>query len=84
MNKNEQTLTPIEELRNLIYVNIISADNDEFGLSEEQKQQIMSRYNAEKVKPNKADINWGFVFECMPQKYKNTILMFFTEDPGSE
>lgn len=33
--------TAIDELRNYIYVSIISADNDEFGLSEEDKQEII-------------------------------------------
>ena len=34
----------LEQLKNLTYVSIISADNNEFGLSEEDKQEIMYRY----------------------------------------
>lgn len=30
-----------EQLRNLVYVSIISADNDEFGLTEDDKQEII-------------------------------------------
>lgn len=34
----------MDELRNLVYVSIISADNDEFGLSEDDKQEIITRH----------------------------------------
>lgn len=43
-----------EELRNYIYVSIISADNDE--LSEDEKQQILNRY---KVNPG----DWAYILE---------------------
>ena len=35
----------LEQLRNYIYACIISADNDEFGLSEDDKQEIISRHS---------------------------------------
>lgn len=35
----------LEQLRNYIYTCIISADNDEFGLSEDDKQEIISRHS---------------------------------------
>ena len=34
----------LEELKNYVYACIISADNDEFGLSEDDKQEIISRH----------------------------------------
>ena len=34
----------MNELKNYVYVSIISADNDEFGLTEDEKQEIMRRY----------------------------------------
>ena len=35
-----------EQLKNLLYVSIISADNNEYGLTEDEKQQIISRHQA--------------------------------------
>lgn len=43
-----------EELRNYIYVSLISADNDE--LSEDEKQQILNRH---KVSPG----DWAYILE---------------------
>ena len=40
---NHITSSDLEQLKNYIYVSIISADNDEFGLSEEDKQEIIAR-----------------------------------------
>jgi len=34
----------MDELRNLVFASIISADNDEFGLSEDDKQEIIQRH----------------------------------------
>lgn len=34
----------LEELRNYVYASIISADNDEFNLSEDDKQEIIERH----------------------------------------
>ena len=34
----------IEQLRNYVYTSIISADNDEYGLSEDDKQEIIARH----------------------------------------
>lgn len=47
---------PVDELKNLLYVSIISADNDEF--TEEQKQDVIRRYN---VLGDEKD--WDFIFE---------------------
>ena len=43
-----------EELRNFMYVSLISADNE--SLSEEEKQEIITRY---KSNPN----NWEYILE---------------------
>ena len=45
-----------EMMRNLLYISIISADNDEYD--EDIKQSIISRYNE-----NKGDPDWWYVFE---------------------
>lgn len=35
----------MSELQNYLFVSIISADNDEFGLTEDEKQQIITKYD---------------------------------------
>ena len=45
-----------QELKNLIYVSIISADNDEYGLTEDDKQEIMRRYKEDETK-------WNYILE---------------------
>ena len=45
-----------QELKNLIYVSIISADNDEYGLTEDDKQEIIRRYKEDETK-------WGYILE---------------------
>lgn len=49
----------MNELQCLVFANIISADNDEYGLSEYQKQQIISRYD----RFNKETPDWGYVLQ---------------------
>ena len=46
----------LEELKNYLYVSIISADNDEY--TEEQKQEVISRYELTKDDPD-----WQFILE---------------------
>lgn len=59
-----------ELLRNFIYVSVISADNDEFGLSEEDKQEIMRRH--------KLGMSWYSVFEPIPDdKQRKRLIDFF-------
>ena len=48
----------IEEIRNFMFVSIISADNDEY--TEEQKQEVLNRYNLEEGVEDK---NWDFILE---------------------
>mgnify|MGYP006908888027 CR=1 FL=1 len=59
----------LDSLESLVFVSIISADNDEFGLTEDQKQEILSR--------EKESDDWSYILECMPEKYKNTMVKFF-------
>lgn len=64
----------MEELKQLVYVSIISADNDEFGLTEDQKQEIIARYDASENDPN-----WAYILECMPEEYKDKLIEFFSK-----
>ena len=49
----------MNELQCLVFASIISADNDEYGLSEYQKQQIISRYDRFK----KETPDWGYILQ---------------------
>ena len=63
-------------LKYFVFACIISADNDEFGLSEDQKQEIMARYHESKDNPN-----WTYILECMPDKeQKRTMIKFFRSE----
>ena len=61
----------MEELRNLIFVSIISADNDEFGLTEDQKQEIIQRH--------KMNMSWESILEPIPDEGKRNKLIEFFE-----
>ena len=50
----------LEELKNYLYVSIISADNDEY--TEEQKQEVISRYELTKDDPD-----WRFILELVDE-----------------
>ena len=63
----------MNELKNFVYVSIISADNDEFGLSEEDKQEIISR--------SKLSEDWDFILEPIKDEKRREMLVdFFNED----
>jgi len=63
----------MNELKNLVFVSIISADNDEFGLSEDDKQEIMRRY--------KTDKDWKYILEPIgDEKVRNTLVSFFNKE----
>lgn len=62
----------MEELRNLIFVSIISADNDEFGLTEDQKQDIIRRH--------KMNMSWESILEPIPDEGKRKMLVEFFEE----
>lgn len=57
----------MNQLKNLVYVSIISADNDEFGLSEDDKQEIMKRY--------KESDNWGYILEPIKNEEQRRLLI---------
>lgn len=57
----------MNQLKNLVYVSIISADNDEFGLSEDDKQEIMKRY--------KESDSWGYILEPIKNEEQRKLLI---------
>jgi len=62
----------MDELRNLVYVSIISADNNEFGLSEDDKQEIIARH--------KLGSSWEYTLEPIKdQKKRNLLIELFNE-----
>ena len=67
----------MNELKNFVYVSIISADNDEFGLSEEDKQEIMSRY--------KLSEDWDFILEPIKdEKIREMLVDLFNSDDNEQ
>lgn len=70
--KNEE----LEQLKNYIYVSIISADNDEFGLSEEDKQEIIERH--------KLGSTWEYILEPIKDEKQRKLLIDFFEEDGDK
>lgn len=67
----------MSELKNLVYVSIISADNDEFGLSEDDKQEIMARY--------KMGSTWEYTLEPIKnEKVRKRLIELFEEGDDIE
>ena len=67
----------MDELKNLVYVSIISADNDEFGLSEDDKQEIIARY--------KLGSSWEYTLEPIKDRKKRKMLIdLFNESDDIE
>lgn len=62
----------MDELRNLVFVSVISADNDEFGLSEDNKQEILRRH--------KMNMSWESILEPIPDEGKRKMLVEFFEE----
>ena len=62
----------MDELRNLVFASIISADNDEFGLSEDDKQEIIQRH--------KLGTNWEYVLEPIGDTRKRKMLVELFEE----
>ena len=62
------------QLKNLTYASIISADNDEFGLSEDDKQEIIYRH--------KLGSSWDYILEPIKNEKKRKQLIQFFEDDG--
>lgn len=70
-------MNTLEELKNLTYVSIISADNDEFGLSEDDKQEIIYRH--------KLGSSWDYILEPIKdEKKRKKLIEFFDSEEGSE
>ena len=62
----------LDNLESLVFVSIISADNDEFGLTEDQKQEILHR--------EKESDDWSYILECMPEDVKGSLIKFFNRE----
>ena len=67
MKQNE-----LEDLKNYMYTCIISADNDEFDLSEDDKQEIIERH--------KLGSTWEYTLEPIKDEKKRKQLIQFFED----
>lgn len=63
----------MNELKNYVYVSIISADNDEFGLTEDEKQEIMRRY--------KMKMEWDNILEPIKDEKQREMLIDFFKSP---
>ena len=63
----------MNELKNFVYVSIISADNDEFGLTEDDKQEIIRRYDLEE--------SWDNILEPIKDEKRREMLIDFFKNP---
>jgi hypothetical protein len=63
----------MNELKNFVYVSIISADNDEFGLTEDDKQEIIRRYDLEE--------SWDNILEPIKDEKQREMLIDFFKNP---
>ena len=71
--KNLHLKKLMNEFKTYIYTCIISADNDEFDLSEDDKQEIMYRY--------KLGSSWDYILEPIKnEKKRKQLVEFFEED----
>ena len=64
----------LNDLQSFVYVSIISADNDEFGLSEEGKQEIIARFDKANI-----DTEWSYILEPIQDYDKREKLIKFFE-----
>lgn len=66
-------MNTLDQLKNLTYVSIISADNDEFGLSEDDKQEIIYRH--------KLGSSWDYILEPIKdEKKRKQLIEFFSDE----
>ena len=66
-------MNELDQLKNLTYVSIISADNDELGLSEDDKQEIIYRH--------KLGSSWDYILEPIKdEKKRKQLIEFFEQD----
>lgn len=63
----------MNEIKNFVYVSIISADNDEFGLTEDDKQEIIRRYDLEE--------SWDNILEPIKDEKQREMLIDFFKNP---
>lgn len=71
------TSSDLEQLKNYIYVSIISADNDEFGLSEDDKQEIIAR--------RKMGSTWEYTLEPIKdEKARKRLIEFFEGEENDD
>lgn len=62
-----------DEVKNLLFVSIISADNDEFRLSEDDKQEIMFRH--------KLGSSWEYILEPIKdEKTRKSLVELFENE----
>ena len=67
----------MDELKNYVYASIISADNDEFGLSEEDKQEIIARHSLGST--------WEYTLEPIKdEKVRKGLIDFFEDEADKE
>ena len=64
-----EKMKTLNDIQAYVFVCIISADNDEFGLTEDQKQEILHR--------EKESDDWSYILECMHEQHKDTLIRFF-------
>lgn len=63
----------MNELQNYVYICIISADNDEFGLTEDDKQEIIRRYDLGE--------SWDSILEPIKdEKNREMLVDFFNRE----
>lgn len=61
-----------DEMKNFLFVSIISADNDEFGLSEDDKQEIIFRH--------KLGSSWEYILEPIKdEKTRKSLVEIFEQ-----
>jgi len=64
----EVKISELDQLKNLVYVSVISANNDEFDLTEDDKQEIIRRKNL-------SDDDWEWIFEPVKDGNKREMLI---------
>ena len=63
----------MNDLQSYVYTSIISADNDEYGLSEDDKQEIISRYDLGST--------WEYTLEPIKDaKVRKSLIEFFEDE----
>lgn len=64
----EVKIDELDQLKNLVYVSVISADNDEFDLTEDDKQEIIRRKHL-------SNDDWEWIFEPVKDGNKRGMLI---------